>query len=71
MPHATLFDNGDIRYFVALDKIRSVAGGYSLTITSQWKSSAHPDDEQFQFRACIDRSALEQLQALIQRELAK
>jgi hypothetical protein len=55
---ATLFDNGDIRYFVSLDMIRSVAGGYSLAITSQWKSSAHPDDEQFRFRACINRSGL-------------
>lgn len=67
---ATLFDNGDFRYFVSLDKVRSLAGGYSLAITSQWKSSAHPEDEQFRFRACIDRSGLEQLQALIQRELA-
>jgi hypothetical protein len=66
---ATLFDNGDFRYFVSLDKIRSLAGGYSLAITSQWKSSAHPEDEQFRFRACIDQAGLEQLQALIQREL--
>ena len=67
---ATLFDNGDFRYFVSLDKVRSLAGGYSLAITSQWESSANPEDEQFRFRACIDRSGLEQLQALIQRELA-
>lgn len=67
---AKLFDNGDFRYFVSLDKVRSLAGGYSLAITSQWKSSAHPEDEQFRFRACIDRTSLEQLQALIQRELA-
>lgn len=67
---AKLFDNGDFRYFVSLDKVRSLAGGYSLAITSQWESSAHPEDEQFRFRACIDRAGLEQLQALIQRELA-
>jgi hypothetical protein len=67
---AVLFDNGDFRYFVSLDKVRSLAGGYSLAITSQWESSAHPEDEQFRFRACIDRAGLEQLQALIQRELA-
>lgn len=66
----TLFDNGDFRYFVSLDKVRSLAGSYSLVITSQWESSANPEDEQFRFRACIDRSGLEQLQALIQRELA-
>ncbi|PIT76619.1 hypothetical protein [Limnohabitans sp. JirII-31] len=67
---ATLFDNGDFQYIVALDKVRSLAGGYFLAITSQWKSSANPEDEQFRFRACIDRTGLEQLQALIQRELA-
>jgi hypothetical protein len=66
---AKLFDNGDFRYFVSLDKVRSVAGGYSLAITSQWESSAHPEDEQFRFRACIDRAGLEQLQSLIEREL--
>jgi len=65
-----LFDNGDFRYFVSLDKVRSLAGGYSLAISSQWESSARPEEEQFRFRACIDRSGLEQLQALIQRELA-
>jgi hypothetical protein len=37
---ATLFDNEDFRYIATLDKIQSVAGGYALTITSQWKSSA-------------------------------
>jgi hypothetical protein len=67
---AKLFDNGDFRYFVSLVKVRSLAGGYSLAISSQWKSSAHPEDEQYRFRACIDRAGLEQLQALIQRELA-
>lgn len=67
---AMLFDNGDFRYFVSLDKVRSLAGGYSLAISSQWESSAHPEDEQFRFRACIDRAGLEQLQALIKRELA-
>lgn len=67
---AKLFDNGDFRYFVSLDKVKSLAGGYALAITSQWLSSANPEDEQFQFRACIDRVGLEQLQALIQRELA-
>jgi hypothetical protein len=67
---AKLFDNGDFRYFVSLAKVRSLAGGYSLAITSQWESSAHPEDEQFRFRACIDRAGLVQLQALIQRELA-
>jgi hypothetical protein len=67
---AKLFDNGDFRYFVSLDKVRSLAGGYSLAISSQWESSAHPEDEQFRFRACIDRAGLEQLQALIKRELA-
>lgn len=67
---AVLFDNGDFRYFVSLNKVRSLAGGYSLAITSQWESSARPEDEHFRFRACIDRTGLEQLQALIQRELA-
>lgn len=67
---AKLFDNGDFRYFVSLDKVRSLTGGYSLAITSQWESSAHPEHEQLRFRACIDRVGLEQLQALIQRELA-
>ena len=66
---ATLYDNGDFRYFVYLDPVQSPVGGFALTITSQWKSSAKPEEEQFQFRACLERQGLEQLQALIQREL--
>ncbi|MGV1045491.1 hypothetical protein [Limnohabitans sp.] len=66
---ATLYDNGDFRYFVYLDPVQSPVGGFSLTITSQWKSSAKPEEEQFRFRACLERQGLEQLQALIQREL--
>jgi hypothetical protein len=68
---ATLFDNGDFAYFVYLDQIRSLAGGLALTITSQWKSASKPEEEQIRFRACLDRQGLEQLQSLIQKELAK
>ncbi len=32
---ATLFDNGDFRYFVYIDPVRSPVGGYALTVTSQ------------------------------------
>ena len=67
---ATLFDNGDFRYFVYIDPVRSPVGGYALTVTSQWRTSAKPDDEQFHFRACLERQGLEALQALIARELA-
>ena len=66
---ATLYDNGDFRYFVYLDPVQSPVGGFALTITSQWKSSAKPAEEQFRFRACLEREGLERLQALIQREL--
>jgi hypothetical protein len=66
---ATLCDNGDYRYFIYLDPVQSPVGGFALTITSQWKSSAKPAEEQFRFRACLERQGLEQLQALIQREL--
>lgn len=67
---ATLFDNGDFRYFVYIDPVRSPVGGYALTVTSQWRTSAKPDDEQFRFRACLERQGLEALQAMIERELA-
>ena len=43
--------------------------GYHWPDNSQWKSSAKPAEEQFRFRACLERQGLEQLQALIQREL--
>lgn len=66
---ATLYDNGDFRYFVYLDPVQSPVGGFALTITSQWKSSAKPEEAQFRFRACLEREGLERLQALIQREL--
>ena len=66
---ATLYDNGDFRYFVYLDPVQSPVGGFALTITSQWQSSAKPEEEQFRFRACLERQGLEQLQALIEREL--
>lgn len=68
---AILFDNGDFKYFVSIEKIHSLAGGYSLAITSQWKTAAHPEEEQYRFRACIDRAGLEQLKSLIERELSK
>lgn len=66
---ATLYDNGDFRYFVYLDPVQSPAGGFALTITSQWKSSAKPEEEQFRFRACLEREGLKRLQELIQQEL--
>ena len=68
---AILFDNGDFKYFVSIEKIHSLAGGYSLAITSQWKTAAHPEEEQYRFRACIDRAGLEQLQSLIERVLSQ
>lgn len=68
---AILFDNGDFKYFVSIEKIDSLAGGYSLAITSQWKTAAHPEEEQYRFRACIDRAGLEQLKSLIERELSQ
>lgn len=68
---AILFDNGDFKYFVSIEKIRSLAGGYSLAITSQWKTAAHPEEEQYRFRACIDRAGLEQLKSLIERVLSQ
>lgn len=68
---AILFDNGDFKYFVSIEKIHSLAGGYSLAITSQWKTAAHPEEEQYRFRACIDRAGLEQLKSLIERVLSQ
>ena len=38
-------------------------------VVSRLKSSAKPEEDQFRFRACLERQGLEQLQALIQREL--
>jgi hypothetical protein len=66
----TLFDNRDFRYLVRLLPVPDPVGGYSLTITSQWDSAAHPQEEQVRFRACLDRQYLRRLQKLIQQELA-
>ncbi len=68
---ATLVDNGDFRYVVALRKVEMLPEAYHLSISSQWASSAHPQVQQFRFGACVDRHGLQQLQELIQKELAK
>ena len=68
---AIIFDNGDFKYFVSIEKIKALKGSFSLVVTSQWKTAARPEQEQNKFIACIERTGLEQLQALISRELSK
>ncbi len=68
---AILVDNGDFRYVVALRKVEMLPEAYHLSISSQWASSARPDDEQFRFGTCVDQQGLQKLLELIQKELSK
>ncbi|MEK0416614.1 MAG: hypothetical protein EB096_13285 [Betaproteobacteria bacterium] len=70
LSRVTLFDNSDFRYLVRLQPVPAPVGGYALTISSQWASAAHPQQEQVKFRACLNRLDLTRLQKLIQQELA-
>ena len=68
---ATLVDNGEFRYVVALRKVQMLHEAFYLSISSEWASSARPDDAQFRFGTCVDQKGLEQLVELIQKELSK
>ena len=71
MHRAVLFDNGDFSYHVHLRPVISPEKGYALDITSQWKTALKPQEQQFRFRACLEREGLVQLRDLIERELAQ
>lgn len=68
---AVLFDNGDFSYFAHLRPLVSPSLGYALEISSLWKTALKPQEQQFRFRACLEREGLVQLRDLIDRELAK
>lgn len=67
----TLFDNGDFSLYAQLTPVTSPKDGLALTITSCWKSASKPDEEQVQFKTCLEREGLQNLQSLIQSELAR
>lgn len=71
MHRAVLFDNGDFSYHVQLRPVISPVGGYALDITSQWKTALKSQEQQYRFRACLEREGLLQLRDLIDRALAK
>jgi len=67
----TLLDNGDFSLHAQLSPVSSPVGGHALTITSKRKESRNPNEEQVRFFACLDRAGLQNLQNLIQMELAR
>ena len=68
---AVLFDNGDFCYYAYLKPVMSPEKGFAFYITSQWRSALNPQEEQFRFKACLEREGLKQLRDLIERELSK
>jgi hypothetical protein len=67
--HTTLLSSSDFSLHAYLAPVRSPAGGYSLTITSQRQAVRHPGEEQVRFFACLEREGLQALADLIQQEL--
>ncbi len=67
----TLLDNGDFSLYAQLSPVSSPVGGHALTITSKRQESRNPHEEQVRFFACLDRAGLQNLQNLIQMELAR
>lgn len=69
--HTTIFDNGDFSLYAEITPTGAPQNGHALTITSRWKSSSNPEEEQVRFKACLERAGLQNLQNLIQMELAR
>lgn len=67
----TLLDNGDFSLHAQLTPVSSPVGGHALTITSKRLESRNPNEEHVRFFACLDRAGLQNLQNLIQTELAR
>lgn len=70
-PRISLIDNGDFSLHAQLSPVSSPVGGYALTITSKRQESRNPNEEHVRFFACLDREGLQNLQELIQMELAR
>lgn len=66
----TFFDNGDFSLHAQLSPTPSLNGGFALTITSRRQESRNPHEEHVRFFACLDRDGLQNLQTLIQSQLA-
>lgn len=66
----TLFDNGDFSLHAQLSPTPSPQGGLALTITSKKRESRNPHEEHVRFFACLNRDGLQNLQTLIQSQLA-
>lgn len=69
-PNRIIFDNGDYSLYAEVTPTISPKNGHTLTITSRWKSSSNPDEEQVRFRACLEHQGLQALAAIIQNELS-
>lgn len=65
----TLLHTSDYSLHAYLTPVRSPAGGYSLTITSQRQAVRNPGEEHVRFFSCLDRQGLQALADLIQQEL--
>jgi hypothetical protein len=63
----TISDNGDYSLRIEISPTVSPTNGYALKITSRWKSSAHPDEDQVQFLTCLEADALLALAQSIQK----
>jgi len=65
----TISDNGDYSLSVEISPTVSPTNGYALKITSRWKSSANPDEDQVRFMACLEADGLLALAQVIQNNV--
>ncbi len=66
----TLFDNGDLSYFVEIEPtFWDKKTGYTVAIYSRRESSRKPSEARQCFFACLDREGLENLGQLIDEQL--
>lgn len=54
MGRATLFDNDDFSYTAEVTPTSSPINGFTLTISSRWKTARDPDSVEVKFKACLD-----------------
>lgn len=65
----TLFDNGDFAYLVDIKPLTDPVCGFSLKVSSLWRSARDGEAEQVRFQACLDRTGLTNLASLIECQI--
>ncbi len=58
MGRATLFDNDDFSYTAEVTPTSSPINGFTLTISSRWKTARDQDSVEVKFKACLDGQKL-------------